>query len=216
MRNGGFRSQDRLSRAVARTGDCTSEGAETCLPLCQRAERCVVNPFVAALAGRPLYFQGVNLFKLALFALTSYDVVIYADTDLELFPYAEHEFTAAATAWRAVVERFVHSPRRPRPLLAADSDPYSPLNGACAQADSPVYLIVAWPASTRGPGRAGGEDRIRAVSAALPCRQHMLAPTTCVAVCRRTHADSALQLALQRQPAMPHCVPVQHVRICGA
>jgi hypothetical protein len=73
-----------------------------------------------------LFFQGVNLHKWQLFALSAYDLLLFADVDLELVPLAEHEPSWSAAAWQRFFERFMN---RPHLRIAVDPDAYSPLNG---------------------------------------------------------------------------------------
>lgn len=72
------------------------------------------------------FFQAVNLFKWGLFALTQYDVIVFADIDLELLPFSEVDLTVAASAWRLALQRFFHQREL---LVVAEPDPYSPFNG---------------------------------------------------------------------------------------
>ena len=75
---------------------------------------------------QPVFFQGVNLFKWQLLAMRRYDVLVFADIDLELMPIAEHPSGWVGATWHAALARMA---RQSRIRLLADPDVYSPING---------------------------------------------------------------------------------------
>ena len=71
------------------------------------------------------FFKRVSLTKWAVFGLTQYDAVVFADADLELLPLAEHGTAWAAAAWRHALQGLL---RAPHARLLSDPDARSPLN----------------------------------------------------------------------------------------
>lgn len=70
------------------------------------------------------YFKEVNMLKWQLFALWRFDVLLFADADLEVVPYAEAPHSMAARAWSRALARLQASTA----LLVADPDGLAPLN----------------------------------------------------------------------------------------
>ena len=64
------------------------------------------------------------MLKWQLFAMSDYDIICFADADLELVPYAETSATLLARAWT----RAAHALLRSEALLVADPDSQAPLN----------------------------------------------------------------------------------------
>ena len=83
-------------------------------PLAKAAARCG--------AGRPL---GFTLNKFAAFGLLDYDVVLFADLDLELLPLSEYDERKAGPMWQRGIGRFL---RDKRVSLLSVPDVSSPFN----------------------------------------------------------------------------------------
>lgn len=70
------------------------------------------------------HFKYINMLKVALLGLLQFDLVIFADADLELVPFAEDNPTRVASAWVRAASRLLAS----NAMLVADPDAIAPLN----------------------------------------------------------------------------------------
>lgn len=70
------------------------------------------------------HFKYINMLKVALLGLSQFDLVIFADADLELVPFAEDNPTRVASAWVRAASRLLASDA----MLVADPDNIAPLN----------------------------------------------------------------------------------------
>ena len=71
------------------------------------------------------YFKEVTLQKWHVWTLLNFDLVCFADADLEMMPFAEVSTAAFAAAWERVVGEMLSDPAV---RLLADPDPRSPFN----------------------------------------------------------------------------------------
>ncbi len=71
------------------------------------------------------YFKRINSYKWQLLALTQFDVVLFADADLEVMPIAEQPAAAAGRAWARTINALL---RAPTVTIVANPDGHAPLN----------------------------------------------------------------------------------------
>ena len=71
------------------------------------------------------YFKKSNLLKWMLFTLVEFDVVLFADADVEMMPIAEGSSHETAALWVLALSRLLSSEHA---LLVADPDRQAPLN----------------------------------------------------------------------------------------
>ena len=72
------------------------------------------------------FFKRVNLWKWVLLSLRRFDVILYADADLEVMPLAEQPPDSIGVAWREAMRALVSSDHV---QLVGGPDPIAPLNG---------------------------------------------------------------------------------------
>jgi hypothetical protein len=70
------------------------------------------------------YFKEINMLKWHIFAMHEFEVILFADADLEVVPYAEKPRSLITKVWSSVLARFRASPAK----VIADPDSDAPLN----------------------------------------------------------------------------------------
>ena len=70
------------------------------------------------------YFKEINMLKWHIFAMHEFEVILFADADLEIVPYAEAPRSLITKVWSSVLARLRVSPAK----VVADPDSDAPLN----------------------------------------------------------------------------------------
>ena len=70
------------------------------------------------------YFKEINMLKWHIFAMHEFEVILFADADLEIVPYAEAPRSLITKVWSSVLARLRASPAK----VVADPDSDAPLN----------------------------------------------------------------------------------------
>ena len=151
-------------------------------------------------ATKPTFYNPAKMHKWQAVSLAAYDVVIFADADLELVPVADTVPALAREAWRRTILALHASPT----MLVCNPDPRSPLNGGLMllKPSAAVYAEGVRALQTaRFDPVAGWGDDARGAAAVRPYRLGAPAAERAPSAFPRRKARSA---ASRRKQFAPH------------